>query len=56
MKYRIDERFSIDAESGFPCLDYMVQRRVWLRWEDVELHTTEEAAQRKIDEIERVDG
>jgi len=39
-KYRIESVFSLDGLTGQPQLNYMLQKRVWGKWENVQMFVT----------------
>ena len=52
MKVRIAEVFSLNAFSGEPETNYMVQTRRWGRWGDVRQHTKESDAKAHKEKLE----
>jgi hypothetical protein len=44
MKWRIDNVFSLNSEHLYPETNYMVQKRVWGVWENVQMFVQKEAA------------
>lgn len=43
-KYRITPQFSRNGFTGAPETNYMLEKRVWGRWEGVQMFITEEDA------------
>lgn len=54
-RYRITKQFSLDAKTGMPETNYMVERKVGLfgRWEGVRMFVTEFAAIAHIDDLKQ---
>lgn len=47
MKYRVSRVFSINHETGFPQINYMLQQKKFLqRWDDVQMYVKEAEAER----------
>jgi hypothetical protein len=44
-KYRITPQFSLNGFTGTPETNYMLEKRVWGRWEGVQMYITAEEAE-----------
>lgn len=52
-KYRIKPVFSVNAEKGFPEINYMVEKKegIFGRWTGVRMFVTELRAQKEIEDL-----
>ena len=49
MKYRIEPVFSLNSRTGAPETNYMVQRRKWGTWNNIQMFIERKQAQIEID-------
>lgn len=55
MKFKIDDVFSVNGETGFPEMNYMVQSKVFLgQWNNVRMFVTRKEAEEAVATLERL--